>query len=43
MITRTFEEVTGKDIKRIHQEPILFSQEEKDVWVQAPELFCHNE
>ena len=39
MITRTFEEVTGKDIKRIHQEPILFSQEEKDVWVQAVKEF----
>lgn len=39
VITRTFEEVTGKDIKRIHQEPILFSQEEKDVWVQAVKEF----
>ena len=39
VITRTFEEVTGKKIKRIHQEPILFSQEEKDVWVQAVKEF----
>ena len=39
VITRTFEEVTGKKIKRIHQEPIMFSQEEKDVWVQAVKEF----
>lgn len=39
VITRTFEEVTGKDIKRIHQEPIPFSAEEKAVWVQAVKEF----
>ena len=39
VITRTFEEVTGKDIKRIHQEPIPFSEEEKAVWVQAVKEF----
>ena len=39
VITRTFEEVTGKDIKRIHQEPIPFSAEEKVVWVQAVKEF----
>lgn len=39
VITRTFEEVTGKDIKRIHQELIPFSAEEKAVWVQAVKEF----
>ena len=29
VITRTFEEITGKQIKRIHQMPLTFSPEEK--------------
>lgn len=32
VITRTFEEVTGKEIRRIHQVPLVFTPEEKDVY-----------
>ena len=32
VITRTFEEVTGKEIRRIHQVPLAFTQEERDVY-----------
>ncbi len=32
VITRTFEEVTGKEIRRIHQVPVAFSAAEKDVY-----------
>ncbi len=32
VITRTFEEVTGKEIRRIHQVPLEFSREEKAVY-----------
>lgn len=32
VITRTFEEVTGKDIRRIHQMPIPFLPEEREVY-----------
>lgn len=32
VITRTFEEVTGKEIRRIHQLPLPFTQEERDVY-----------
>ena len=32
VITRTFEEVTGKEIRRIHQVPLPFTPEEKDVY-----------
>ena len=32
MITRTFEEVTGKEIRRIHQVPMSFSDEERAVY-----------
>lgn len=31
-LTRTFEEVTGKDIRRIHQMPIPFLPEEREVY-----------
>ena len=31
VITRTFEEITGKDIKHIHQVPVRFSEPEKEV------------
>ena len=39
VITRTFEEVTGKDIKRLRQVPLQFSPEEKDVYSLAMEHF----
>ncbi len=32
VITRTFEEVTGKDIRRIHQVPLPFTPEEREVY-----------
>ena len=32
VITRTFEEVTGKEIRRIHQVPLPFTPEEKSVY-----------
>lgn len=32
VITRTFEEVTGKEIRRIHQVPLAFSPEERAVY-----------
>ena len=32
VITRTFEEVTGKEIRRIHQVPLSFPPEEKSVY-----------
>lgn len=39
VITRTFEEVAGKKIKRIHQVPIWFAPEEKKVYQQAMDQF----
>ena len=39
VITRTFEEVAGKDIKRIHQVPLQFSEEERAVYQIAMEEF----
>lgn len=39
VITRTFEEVTGKDIKRIHQVSVRFSEEERAVYTLAIEKF----
>ena len=39
VITRTFEEVTGKDIKRIQQVPLQFTPEERDVYNIAIESF----
>lgn len=35
VITRTFEEITGKDIKHIHQIPVQFSFAEKAVYQKA--------
>lgn len=35
VITRTFEEVSGKDIKRIHQIPVRFTDEERIVYQKA--------
>lgn len=32
VITRTFEEVSGKDIRRMHQVPLRFSEEELDAY-----------
>lgn len=40
VITRTFEEVSGKDIKRIHQVPLRFAPEERLVYQQAIDEFC---
>lgn len=39
VITRTFEEVTGKEIRRIHQTPVKFSMEERAVYVQVVKEF----
>lgn len=39
VITRTFEEVTGKKIKRIHQVPVKFSLEERAVYEQVIKEF----
>ena len=39
VITRTFEEVVGKDIKRLHQVPVTFSPQEKEVYQKAIEGF----
>jgi len=39
VITRTFEEVSGKDIKRVRQIPVRFSAEERDVYGKAIKEF----
>ncbi len=39
VITRTFEEVTGKEIRRIHQVPVSFTEPERAVYHQAMERF----
>lgn len=39
VITRTFEEVSGKDIKQLHQIPIGFPPEEKAVYQKAMDEF----
>lgn len=39
VITRTFEEVVGKEIKRLHQVPVQFAPAEKEVYQQAIEKF----
>ena len=39
VITRTFEEVVGKQIKRLHQVPIRFTPEERAVYEQAMDKF----
>ncbi len=39
VITRTFEEITGKDIRRIHQVPVRFTEAEKAIYNQAIERF----
>ena len=39
VITRTFEEITGKEIRRIHQVPVKFSASEKAIYQQAIERF----
>lgn len=39
VITRTFEEVSGKDIKRIHQIPLRFAPEERAVYQKAMDEF----
>lgn len=32
VITRTFEEITGKEIRRIHQVPLTFTEDEREVY-----------
>ena len=39
VITRTFEEVCGKDIKQLHQLPVWFPPEEKEVYEKAMDEF----
>lgn len=39
VITRTFAEITGKEIRRIHQVPVLFSAAEREVYRKAVEEF----
>lgn len=39
IITRTFEEISGKDIRRIHQVPVSFAEPERAVYRQAMEQF----
>lgn len=39
VITRTFEEITGKEIRRIHQIPVRFGESETAVYQQAMEEF----
>lgn len=39
VITRTFEEVCGKDIKRLHQLPVRFPPDEKEVYEKAMDDF----
>ncbi len=39
VITRTFEEVTGKEIRRIHQVPLEFAPEELEVYQRAIDHF----
>lgn len=39
VVTRTFEEITGKDIRRIHQVPVRFSAAEREVYNKAIEEF----
>ena len=40
VITRTFEEVTGKEIRRIRQVPLSFMSEELDVYEIVVKEFC---
>ena len=39
VITRTFEEITGKEIRRIHQVPLQFLPEERAVYRMVMEEF----
>lgn len=39
VITRTFAEITGKEIRRIHQIPVSFTSAEKEVYKKAVEDF----
>ena len=39
VITRTFEEVVGKEIRRIHQVPVTFAEPEREVYQMAMEEF----
>lgn len=40
VITRTFAEITGREIRRIHQTVVSFSPAEHDVYKKAVEEFC---
>lgn len=39
VITRTFAEITGKEIRRIHQVPVSFAPAEREVYTKAMEEF----
>lgn len=39
VITRTLEEISGRDIKRIHQVPVRFTESERAVYTKAIEEF----
>lgn len=39
VITRTFSEIVGKEIRRIHQVPLMFSSEERKVYQMSMEEF----
>ena len=39
MITRTFEEITGREIRRFHQVVVPFTETERAVYQQAMEEF----
>lgn len=39
VITRTFAEITGKEIRRIHQIPVSFTPKEREVYKKAVEEF----
>ena len=39
VITRTFEEITGKEIRRLHQAPMSFAEDEREVYVKVVKEF----
>lgn len=40
VITRTFAEITGREIRRFHQIPVSFAPAEREVYKKAVEEFC---
>lgn len=39
VITRTFEEITGKEIRRLHQVPLHFAEDEREVYIKVIQEF----